>query len=56
MAQLDSEFGFSFAEVAFLSDAGSDVFSVYSQWGPFKGWLRWLSEHLPVSLRLSSRN
>jgi hypothetical protein len=49
MAQLDSEFRFFFAEAAFLSDAGSDVLLVYSQWGPFKRWLRWLSEHLSVS-------
>ncbi|KAH7355892.1 serine hydrolase FSH [Pyrenochaeta sp. MPI-SDFR-AT-0127] len=44
-AQLDSEFRFVFAEAAFASDAGSDVLSVYSQWGPFKRWLRWLPEH-----------
>jgi predicted amidohydrolase len=49
IAQLDTEFRFFFAEAAFLSDAGSDVLLVYSQWGPFKRWLRWLSEHLSVS-------
>jgi hypothetical protein len=40
MAQLDSEFRFVFAKAAFLSDAGSDVLSMYSQWGPFRRWLR----------------
>jgi hypothetical protein len=40
---------FRFAKVAFLSDAGSDVLSVYSQWGPIKRWLRWLPEDLLVS-------
>jgi hypothetical protein len=49
MAQLDSEFRFFFAEAAFLSDAGTDVLLVYSQWGPFKRWLRWLPKHLSVS-------
>jgi hypothetical protein len=46
IVQLDSEFRFVFAEAAFASDAGSDVLSVYSQWGPFKRWLRWLPGHL----------
>jgi pimeloyl-ACP methyl ester carboxylesterase len=49
ITQLDSEFRFVFAEAAFSSDAGSDVLSVYSQWGPFKRWLRWLPEHAWVS-------
>ena len=41
IAQLESEFRFVFAEAPFDSQAGPDVLSVYSRWGPFKRWLRW---------------
>ncbi|KAH8163410.1 hypothetical protein CIB48_g4820 [Xylaria polymorpha] len=40
-ASLESEFRFVFVEAPFSSTAGSDVMSVYNQWGPFKRWLRW---------------
>lgn len=45
IAQLRSEFRFVFAQGPFLSDAGNDVMSVYSQWGPFRRWLRWRPDH-----------
>lgn len=45
VAQLKSEFRFVFAQAPFPSHAGSDVLSVYSQWGPFRRWLRWRPEH-----------
>lgn len=45
VAQLASEFRLVFAQGPFVSDAGSDVLSVYSQWGPFRRWLRWRPEH-----------
>ncbi|KAF2198500.1 hypothetical protein GQ43DRAFT_443287 [Delitschia confertaspora ATCC 74209] len=45
IAQLESDFRLVFAEAAFASNAGSDVLSVYSQWDPFKRWLRWRPEH-----------
>ncbi|RYP54697.1 hypothetical protein DL769_010302 [Monosporascus sp. CRB-8-3] len=43
--ELRSEFRFVFAQAPFPSHAGSDVLSVYSQWGPFRRWLRWRPEH-----------
>ena len=43
--QLKSEYRFVFAQAPFDSHAGSDVLSVYSQWGPFQRWLRWRPEH-----------
>jgi len=49
MAQLKSEFRFVFAEAPFASQAGPDVMSVYSEWGPFKRWLRWRPDHPRVS-------
>ncbi|KAJ5744671.1 Serine hydrolase FSH [Penicillium manginii] len=45
IAQLKSEFRFVFAQAPFLSEAGPDVMSVYSQWGPFRRWLRWSPDH-----------
>ena len=48
-AQLRSEFRLVFAQAPFPSNAGSDVLSVYSQWGPFRRWLRWRPEHPPLS-------
>lgn len=44
IAQLKSEFRFVFAQAPFDSQAGSDVLSVYNEWGPFKRWLRWRPE------------
>ncbi|KAM3067543.1 hypothetical protein ACMFMG_000139 [Clarireedia jacksonii] len=44
IAELKSEFRFVFAEAPFASQASPDVLSVYSQWGPFKSWLRWHPE------------
>ncbi len=43
--KLKTEFRFVFAQAPFSSNAGSDVLSVYSQWGPFRRWLRWRPEH-----------
>jgi pimeloyl-ACP methyl ester carboxylesterase len=43
--ELKSELRFVFAEAPFSSEAGSDVVAVYEAWGPFKRWLRWLSNH-----------
>ncbi|KUI67803.1 Esterase LovG [Cytospora mali] len=40
-AELKPEFRLVFAEGPFESSAGSDVLSVYREWGPFKRWLRW---------------
>ncbi|OJJ47410.1 hypothetical protein ASPZODRAFT_132386 [Penicilliopsis zonata CBS 506.65] len=45
IAHLRSEFRFVFAQAPFLSDAGPDVLSVYSEYGPFRRWLRWRPEH-----------
>ena len=45
ITQLECDFRLVFAEAAFPSNAGSDVLSVYSQWGPFKRWLRWRPDH-----------
>nr|A0A161CKG1.1 RecName: Full=Esterase citA; AltName: Full=Citrinin synthesis protein A [Monascus ruber]ALI92654.1 CitA serine hydrolase [Monascus ruber] len=45
IAQLRSEFRFVFAQAPFLSDAEPNVMSVYSQWGPFRRWLRWCPDH-----------
>ncbi|EAW12048.1 uncharacterized protein ACLA_008080 [Aspergillus clavatus NRRL 1] len=39
------EYRFVFAEAPFPSNSGSDVLAVYSQWGPFRRWLRWRREH-----------
>ncbi|MCJ1294401.1 hypothetical protein MMC34_005959 [Xylographa carneopallida] len=44
VAQLKSEYRLVFAQAPFASQAGSDVLSVYSQWGPFRRWLRWRPE------------
>lgn len=44
-AQTHSEFRFVFVQGPFDSNAGSDVLSVYSEWGPFKRWLRWRPHH-----------
>ncbi|KAI0441081.1 serine hydrolase FSH [Xylaria telfairii] len=38
----ESEFRFVFVEAPFSSTAGSDVMSVYNQWGPFKRWVRFV--------------
>lgn len=45
IALLKSEFRFVFAQAPFPSEAGPDVMSVYSQWGPFRRWLRWRPDH-----------
>lgn len=44
ISQLNTEFRFVFADAPFSSQAGPDVLSVYSQWGPFRRWLRWRPE------------
>lgn len=45
VAQLKSDYRLVFAQAPFASQAGSDVLSVYSQWGPFRRWLRWRPDH-----------
>lgn len=45
LSQLKSEYRLVFAEAAYESNAGPDVLSVYSEWAPFKRWLRWRPEH-----------
>ena len=47
--QLKSDFRLVYAEAPFASQAGPDVMSVYSKWGPFKRWLRWRPEHPEIS-------
>jgi predicted esterase len=42
---LESKFRLCFAEAPFSSQAGPDVVAVYSDFGPFKRWLRWLPAH-----------
>ncbi|KAJ5822700.1 hypothetical protein N7447_005040 [Penicillium robsamsonii] len=49
IAGLKSEYRLVFAQAPFASQAGSDVLSVYSQWGPFRRWLRWRPEHPVIS-------
>lgn len=48
IAHLSADFRLVFAEAAYASQAGPDVMSVYSTWGPFKRWLRWLPIHPEV--------
>ncbi|KAI1871384.1 uncharacterized protein JN550_004378 [Neoarthrinium moseri] len=43
--QLESDYRLVFAQAPFPSQAGSDVLSVYSEWGPFRRWLRWRPDH-----------
>ncbi|KAL1642555.1 hypothetical protein SLS58_005323 [Diplodia intermedia] len=38
---LQPHFRLVFAEAPFVSRAGPDVLSVYSDWGPFKAWFQW---------------
>ncbi|KAL4812712.1 serine hydrolase FSH [Aspergillus spinulosporus] len=54
-AQLRSEFRFVFAQAPFASDAGPDVMSVYSEWGPFRRWLRWRPDHPDIPPELAIR-
>ncbi|KFX89969.1 hypothetical protein V495_02056 [Pseudogymnoascus sp. VKM F-4514 (FW-929)] len=42
---LRHEFRLVFAQAPFDSEAGPDVLSVYNEWGPFRRWLCWHSEH-----------
>lgn len=51
ISQLQSEFRFVFVQAPFSSDAGPDVMSVYSQWGPFRRWLRWRPDHPEIQPR-----
>ena len=56
ITQLKSEFRLVYAEAPFASQAGPDVMSVYSRWGPFKRWLRWRPEHPEISAEDTVRN
>jgi len=40
-AMLKPYFRFCYAQAPFLSQAGPDVQTVYSHFGPFRAWLRW---------------
>lgn len=44
-ASLKNRFRFVFAEAPFFCDEGVGVHPVYSDWGPFRRWFRWLEEH-----------
>ncbi|KAI8958442.1 serine hydrolase FSH [Daldinia sp. FL1419] len=46
---LEPYFRLVYAEAPYQSGAGPDVLSVYAEHGPFKRWLRWLSEHPEIS-------
>ncbi|KAF7165711.1 hypothetical protein CNMCM5623_009811 [Aspergillus felis] len=46
---LRTEYRFVFAQAPFASNCGSDVLAVYSQWGPFRRWLRWRREHPEIA-------
>ena len=48
ITQLESEYRLVFAQAPFDSHAGPDVLSVYSQWGPFRRWLRWRAEDMLI--------
>ena len=54
--QLKSDFRLVYAEAPFASQAGPDVMSVYSEWGPFKRWLRWRPEHPEIKAEDIVRN
>ena len=54
--QLKSEFRLVYAEAPYASQAGPDVMSVYSEWGPFKRWLRWRPEHPEIKAEDIVRN
>jgi hypothetical protein len=45
---LKPHFRFAYAEAPYECQPGPDVVSVYSEYGPFKRWLRWLPEHPEV--------
>lgn len=43
--QLVNRFRFVFTDAPFLCDEGVGVNPVYSDWGPFRRWFRWLKTH-----------
>ncbi|KAK5958823.1 hypothetical protein OHC33_000666 [Knufia fluminis] len=43
--QLSTRFRFVFVEAPFFCDEGVGVHPVYSDWGPFRRWSRWLPSH-----------
>lgn len=43
--QLAPRFRFVFVEAPFFCDEGIGVYPVYSEWGPYRRWSRWLSTH-----------
>lgn len=43
--QLATRFRFVFVEAPFFCDEGIGVYPVYSSWGPFRRWSRWLPSH-----------
>jgi predicted esterase len=42
---LDTRFRFVFVDAPFFCDAGPGIVPVYSDWGPFRRWFRWLPSH-----------
>jgi predicted esterase len=42
------DFRLVFADGPFFCDAGPGINSVYSDYGPFRRWLRWLPEHAEI--------
>ena len=43
-----SAFRLVFADGPFFCDPGPGIVPVYTEWGPFRRWLRWLPEHTEV--------
>jgi pimeloyl-ACP methyl ester carboxylesterase len=48
IASLSHEFRLVFADGPFLCDAGPGILPVYADFGPYRRWLRWLSNHSDV--------
>jgi predicted esterase len=48
ISALKSDFRLVFADGPFFCDAGPGINPVYSDYGPFRRWLRWLPEHPAV--------
>ncbi|KAF2766320.1 hypothetical protein EJ03DRAFT_180168 [Teratosphaeria nubilosa] len=42
------DFRLVFADGPFFCDPGPGIVPVYQDYGPFRRWLRWLPEHLPI--------
>lgn len=51
---LRNHFRLIYVDAPFISQAGPCVMSVYSDWGPYRRWLRWTDDHPPVDARRAS--